>query len=349
MKGAVFLFVIAATLLFSEAKHVKTEKPDKTPATADTDKPVHVGFRVPAFAIRLPFFGGFPFMGANIASRAKELKKKMALDGKFDDEKMPNLKTKTKTSNSTHGPFKTYTVTTETVNEKNKSNPQVYEKVIKSITTLDNKNSTGNVTLPKITSTQFIFSPFGSGMAGMQDNDSENVKLQDCSPKKPCPTGPEEMYCDAFFGVCKKKVIPGEPCTQKDQCKSNYLCTWGRCVRNADGEGSAGTFCDQDSECHGASADEELGCFKQPDISRFAKVCSPKLSEGATCGRFGIFDVFQQDDELSSRCRKDLVCKAVGFFGRKACIREAVASPAPEETKAHDIEKKHHHRHHHHH
>ena len=50
------------------------------------------------------------------------------------------------------------------------------------------------------------------------------------------------LYCDAFFGVCKKLLDAGETCTQKDQCNSKggkYRCTWGRCIANSD-EGSPG-------------------------------------------------------------------------------------------------------------
>lgn len=46
-------------------------------------------------------------------------------------------------------------------------------------------------------------------------------------------------YCDAFFGVCKKRLSDGAACTQKDQCEDKFRCTWGRCIKNSE-EGSSG-------------------------------------------------------------------------------------------------------------
>lgn len=71
-----------------------------------------------------------------------------------------------------------------------------------------------------------------------------------------------------------------------------------------------GTFCDKENDCHNSK--EELGCFTQNDISRYSKVCVPKLGEGSTCGRSaGIFDMFDSDDD-DQRCQGNLVCRAVG-------------------------------------
>ena len=72
-----------------------------------------------------------------------------------------------------------------------------------------------------------------------------------------------------------------------------------------------GTFCDSDSDCH--SADEELSCREQADISRYFRVCMAKLGEGATCGHVGLFDLFRPAEEVSNYCKKGLVCKTVGW------------------------------------
>ncbi|KAL9984564.1 hypothetical protein ACROYT_G006874 [Oculina patagonica] len=80
------------------------------------------------------------------------------------------------------------------------------------------------------------------------------------------------------------------------------------------------TFCDSDSECHSTDA-EELSCREQPDISRFNRVCMAKLGEGATCGHSSLFDLFRRAEDVSNYCKKGLVCRTVGFFGRRACIR----------------------------
>ena len=65
------------------------------------------------------------------------------------------------------------------------------------------------------------------------------IQFQKCSKPEDCKTG---LYCDAFYGFCKKLLDAGEACTQKDQCDSKggkYRCTWGRCIANSE-EGSAG-------------------------------------------------------------------------------------------------------------
>lgn len=65
------------------------------------------------------------------------------------------------------------------------------------------------------------------------------IQFQKCSKPEDCKKG---LYCDAFYGFCKKLLDAGEACTQKDQCDSQegkYRCTWGRCIANSE-EGSAG-------------------------------------------------------------------------------------------------------------
>ena len=65
------------------------------------------------------------------------------------------------------------------------------------------------------------------------------MPFQKCSKPEDCKKG---LYCDAFYGFCKKLLDAGEACTQKEQCDSKggkYRCTWGRCIANSE-EGSAG-------------------------------------------------------------------------------------------------------------
>ena len=78
-------------------------------------------------------------------------------------DKSGKTKTTTTTNNSTHGPFKTYSVTSETVSTDNKTSPHILSKVYKSITTLDKdkllKGKDGKVQVPS--ALEFDFGPFG--------------------------------------------------------------------------------------------------------------------------------------------------------------------------------------------
>lgn len=159
MKFVVF-FILLLALINVQAK----KKKQKHDPVAKDD--ILTGFRVPVFAMRFPVFGG---QGLEDNLKPSELT--------FSDGKDGKLKTKTKTSNSTNGPFKTYTVTSVTTSG-NKSNPNVFEKVIKSVTTM-NRNSTGkNITLPQIRETQFrIFRPF-SFLGGFKGFNDESPKVR---------------------------------------------------------------------------------------------------------------------------------------------------------------------------
>ncbi|XP_031574431.1 uncharacterized protein LOC116308183 [Actinia tenebrosa] len=324
MKTAIF-FVLLLAFVNVQAKK-KKQKHDAVPKDN-----MFTGFRVPLFAMRFPVFGG------EALTRQDNVKPSELT---FNDGKDAKLKTKTKTFNSTHGPYKTYTITSVTTSG-NKTNPQVFEKVIKSVTTMA-KNGTGkNITLPQIKETQFsIFRPFSvfGGFKGFNDDSSK-----ECSDKKPCAA---EQFCDNFFGVCKKQVGKGQACSQKDQCskKSGDLqCTWGKCIVNSD-VGGLGTFCDDHKDCH-SSAGQEAGCFPQNDISRYSKVCIAKLQEGVTCGRKRLLDVFEdENDEDSQLCQGSLVCRTVGFFGRKICQKAATSSVSDYHRVV--TKKSKHHRHH---
>lgn len=43
------------------------------------------------------------------------------------------------------------------------------------------------------------------------------MQFKKCSKPEDCKKG---LYCDAFYGFCKKLLDAGEACTQKDQCDS---------------------------------------------------------------------------------------------------------------------------------
>ncbi|RMX52380.1 hypothetical protein pdam_00014400 [Pocillopora damicornis] len=311
------ILLISLTALHTDAKKTKKEEVDTQQKALEesneAEDPEAGAAEFPGFALRIPI----PNLGA--LAHIRQQLENLFPGPKQADYKPGKTKTTTTSKNSTHGPFKTYSVTEETVSTDNKSSPHVLSKVYKSITTLDKdklpKGKDGKVKIPS--AMEFDFGPFGP-----QFHDEGGKK---CSASSEC--GNVE-YCDAFFGVCKKRLSDGAACTQKDQCEDKYRCTWGRCIKNSE-EGSSGTFCDSDSDCH--SADEELSCREQPDISRYFRLCMAKLGEGATCGHAGLFDLFRPAEEVSNYCKKGLVCKTVGFFGRKACIR-------PEETKSIDDE-----------
>ena len=144
MKTTIFLIVLLA---FINVQAKKKKQKHHAPVAKDH---MFTGFRVPIFAMRFPFFEGHALRDSMKPT-----------DLTYNDGKKVKLQTKTKTSNSTRGPFKTYTVTSVTTSG-NKSNPQVFEKMVKSVTTM-NKNTTGkNVKIPQIKETHFsIFRPFG--------------------------------------------------------------------------------------------------------------------------------------------------------------------------------------------
>jgi len=329
-KIAVLLVLLALATLQIEAKKSKKheqhkEEKNENDAKVETEDEPEVKSFFPAFAIRIPV----PNFGilSNIRERLDDLfsgKQPTGLSDFVPSKDKTKLKTTTKTKNSTHGPFKTYTVASETVSTENKTAPRIISKVFKSITTLDKdklpKGKNGKFKLPSM---EFELGPFGPAL--------DDVKGEKCSKSGDCKSG---LYCDAFFGVCKKLLDPGATCTQKDQCNSKngkYRCTWGRCIENSE-EGSLGTFCDADSECH---SNEEVSCQSQPDISRFTGVCMAKLEEGATCGNAirSMFDLFKQTEDLSNVCKKGLSCRTVGFFGRKVCMRDSPEFTS-EETKS---------------
>ena len=171
-KIAVLLVLLALATLQIDAKKSKKhavkkeEKKESEEPIDSNDKP---GARslFPEFAIRIPV----PDFGvlSNMRERLDDLftgKQPVGLNDFVPGEKskLKNLKTTTKVKNSTRGPFKTYTITSETVSTDNKTSPRVVSKVFKQLTTLDkNKLAKGkDGKLIKIPSMEFELGPFGS-------------------------------------------------------------------------------------------------------------------------------------------------------------------------------------------
>lgn len=337
-KITVFLVLMALTSLQIDAKKPKkhdAQKEEKKQSQQDIEQPEAEpeikGF-FPGFAIRIPV-PNFDIL-SNIRERLDDLFSGNKPVGLSDfvpkSDKSGDFKTTTKVKNSTRGPFKTYTITSETVSTDNKTSPRVVSQVFKSLTTLDKnklpKGKNGKVQMPS--AMEFELGPFSSPF--------QDAKAPKCSSAKDCESG---RFCDAFFKVCKKQLDPGASCTQKEQCNSKqgkYRCTWGRCIANSE-EGGLGTLCDLDSECH--SPAQELSCQEQTDITRFSGVCMAKLDEGATCGNAirSMFDIapglFKRSEELPNVCKKGLVCRTVGFFGRKVCLKDLPELASDEEKQ----------------
>lgn len=162
MSKIIVLFVLLAlTTLHANAKKAKKHELEKAPKeiqeSNEPDVPEEKS-EFPGFALRIPI----PNFGA--LSHIRE-----QLDSLFTGQKpvlhdkSGKTKTTTTTNNSTHGPFKTYSVTSETVSTDNKSSPHILSKVYKSITTLDKdkllKGKDGKVKVPS--ALEFDFGPFG--------------------------------------------------------------------------------------------------------------------------------------------------------------------------------------------
>lgn len=165
MNKLIVLFVLLAlSTLQIEAKKVarkheldkehKEVEESKEPNAESEEKSTS---EFPGFALRIPI----PNFGA--LSRMREQLENLFSGQKLADGKPGKTKTTTTTKNSTHGPFKTFSVTSETVSTDNKSSPHILSKVYKSITTLDKdklpKSKDGKVKIPS--AMEFDFGPFG--------------------------------------------------------------------------------------------------------------------------------------------------------------------------------------------
>lgn len=167
-KAIILLLVLALTALQIDGKKSKKPEPEKEKEVKSEDgveteeEPVFRSY-FPGFAIRIPV----PNFGilSNIRERLDNLFSGKQPEGLSDF--VPGDKTKykttTKTKNSTRGPFKTYTVTQETVSTENKSSPHVVSKIFQSLTTLDkdkllSKGKNGKIKIPSM---QFELGPFG--------------------------------------------------------------------------------------------------------------------------------------------------------------------------------------------
>ena len=157
-KIIVLLVLLALTTLHAYAKKAKKHELEKEIEESNEPDVPEEKSEFPGFALRIPI----PNFGA--LSHIRE-----QLDSLFTGQKpvlhdkSGKTKTTTTTNNSTHGPFKTYSVTSETVSTDNKSSPHILSKVYKSITTLDKdkllKGKDGKVKVPS--ALEFDFGPFG--------------------------------------------------------------------------------------------------------------------------------------------------------------------------------------------
>ena len=157
-KIAVLLVLLALATLQIDAKkskkhELKKEEKKQSEEQIDSDDEPEVR----NFAIRIPV----PDFGilSNMRERLDDLftgKQPVGLSDFVpgDKSKQKNLKTTTKVKNSTRGPFKTYTVTSETVSTDSKTSPRVVSKVFKQLTTLDKnkllKGKDGKIKIPLV-------------------------------------------------------------------------------------------------------------------------------------------------------------------------------------------------------
>lgn len=159
-KIIVLLVLLALTTLHTEAKKAKKHELDKAQKEVEENKEPNGSeekSEFPGFALRIPI----PNFGA--LSHIREQLDNLFTGQKVLHDNSGKTKTTTTTNNSTHGPFKTYSVTSETVSTDNKSSPHILSKVYKSITTLDKdkllKGKDGKVKVPS--ALEFDFGPFG--------------------------------------------------------------------------------------------------------------------------------------------------------------------------------------------
>ena len=118
-------------------------------------KPVFRSY-FPGFAIRIPV----PNFGilSNIRERfGQSLLRKNSLRDLATSYRATkrSIRPRPRQKNSTRGPFKTYTVTQETVSTENKSSPHVVSKIFQSLTTLDkdkllSKGKNGKIKIPSM-------------------------------------------------------------------------------------------------------------------------------------------------------------------------------------------------------
>lgn len=190
-KLLVFIVLLALCSLQIDAKKTKkheAQKEDTKQSEEETnqseekieqpeDEPEIKGF-FPGFAIRIPV----PNFGilSNIRERLDDLftgNKPVGLsDFVPSSDKSGKFKTTTKVKNSTRGPFKTYSISSQTVSTDNKSSPHVVSQVFKSLTTLDKtklpKGKDGKVQVPSM---EFELGPFASPLL---DSSEEEVSLR---------------------------------------------------------------------------------------------------------------------------------------------------------------------------
>lgn len=161
-KIIVVLVLVALSTLHIEAKkskkHELEEDQKEVEESGQEPKEPEGQSEFPGFALRIPI----PNFGA-LAHIKDQLENLFTGEKVSDGVKPGKTKTTTTSKNSTRGPFKTYSVTSETVSADNKSSPHILSKVFKSITTLDKdkllKGKNGKIKIPS--AMEFDFGPFG--------------------------------------------------------------------------------------------------------------------------------------------------------------------------------------------
>lgn len=160
------LLLALATLQIDAKKAKKHELQKETKKESEVkdeskEEPEVKGF-FPGFAIRIPVpnFGILTNMREHLDNLFSG-KQPVSLNDFVPGDKS-KLKTTTKVKNSTRGPYKTYTVTSETISTENKTAPRVVSKIFKSLTTLDkNKLPKGKDGKIKMPSMEFELGPLG--------------------------------------------------------------------------------------------------------------------------------------------------------------------------------------------
>lgn len=174
---AILVVLVAVTTLHIEAKKAKKNELDEqqkeVEETKEAGEPDEEGAEFPGFALRIPI----PNFGA--LAHMREQLQNLFPGPKAADYKPGKTKTTTSSKNSTHGPFKTYSVTSETVSADNKSSPHVLSKLYKSITTFDKdklpKGKDGKLKIPS--AMEFDFGPFGAQFHDEEGKVSTHLSL----------------------------------------------------------------------------------------------------------------------------------------------------------------------------
>lgn len=117
-KIGTLILLISVSALYTDANKAKKEELDKQQKAVEENNEAEdheaVGAEFPGFALRIPI----PNIGA--LAHIRQQLENLFPGPKQADYKPGKTKTTTTSKNSTHGPFKTYSVTEETVSTDNK-------------------------------------------------------------------------------------------------------------------------------------------------------------------------------------------------------------------------------------